>query len=520
MACNKKALPSLINEVMESNRVSYNHILKYTGIFGGIQGVNILFALVRNKFVALILGPDGMGLVSLFNSTVKLVSDSTNFGIHISAVKNISEALSKNDGYEVEKNIAIVRSWSLLVALFGMLVCMLTGSMLDNIAFSWGDHSLHFILLSPIVGMAAITGGETAILKGTQKLRGLAAISSLNIIFALVTTIPIYYIWGESGIIPSLIVVAVIQMLLTIRYSSRKYPLKFDFSKAALGRGGGMIKLGVAFVLAGIMGSGIDFAIRSFLNNYGALDTVGLYNAGYVITLSYAGMVFSAMESDYFPRLSAITSDTAARNIAINNQIEVLLLLISPMIVAFIVFMPVIVPLLLSSKFLPSIEMMQVMVLSLYGRALVLPMQYLPLSRGDSRSYLLLEAIYDVLLFSATALLYINFGLIGAGVAITLVGLIDVFVTIFFLRLRYSYVFSRNVMKYVVVQVPLGICALAISFLINGCMYWCFGVLLVACSILFSYMILRQKVKLWKKLSDKFLNILKIKSKRGDDGES
>ena len=44
---------------------SYGHVLKYTGVFGGVQGLNILLGLVRNKIVALLLGPSGMGLVSL-----------------------------------------------------------------------------------------------------------------------------------------------------------------------------------------------------------------------------------------------------------------------------------------------------------------------------------------------------------------------------------------------------------------------------------------------------------------------
>ena len=44
---------------------SYSHVLKYTGIFGGVQGLNILISLVRNKIVAELLGPAGMGLSSL-----------------------------------------------------------------------------------------------------------------------------------------------------------------------------------------------------------------------------------------------------------------------------------------------------------------------------------------------------------------------------------------------------------------------------------------------------------------------
>ena len=35
---------------------SYSHILKYIGLFGGVQALSIGVALVRNKLVALILG--------------------------------------------------------------------------------------------------------------------------------------------------------------------------------------------------------------------------------------------------------------------------------------------------------------------------------------------------------------------------------------------------------------------------------------------------------------------------------
>ena len=64
---------------------NYSHILKYTGVFGGVQGLSVLVGIVRNKLVAMILGPNGMGLMSLFTSTIKLISDSTNFGIGMSA---------------------------------------------------------------------------------------------------------------------------------------------------------------------------------------------------------------------------------------------------------------------------------------------------------------------------------------------------------------------------------------------------------------------------------------------------
>ena len=127
-----------------------------------------------------------------------------------------------------------------------------------SLTFSWGDHTLHFVLLSPVVAMMAITGGELAILKGTRRLKSLAVISVYGVIGALITSIPLFYIWGESAIVPSIALVALLQMVLTCSYSFRLFPaffaMRFSRIKLLLGEGLGMVRLGIAFILAGILG--------------------------------------------------------------------------------------------------------------------------------------------------------------------------------------------------------------------------------------------------------------------------
>ena len=93
------------------NTNTYKHTLKYTGLFGGVQGLNILIGLVRNKFVALILGPAGMGLVSLYNSAITLLSTASSMGMSMSGVKGISEAYdSEGESMRLKENIRLVRS--------------------------------------------------------------------------------------------------------------------------------------------------------------------------------------------------------------------------------------------------------------------------------------------------------------------------------------------------------------------------------------------------------------------------
>ena len=148
-----------------SREKSYRHILKYTGIFGGVEVLKILIGLIRNKFVAVILGPNGMGLISLLNSTIQLMHNSTNMGIPTSAIREISDIQENGDRTLLEETVAKVRTLALVTAVIGTLLTASLCRVLNNWTFTWGDHTLHFVLLSPIVGVMALTGVELSILK-------------------------------------------------------------------------------------------------------------------------------------------------------------------------------------------------------------------------------------------------------------------------------------------------------------------------------------------------------------------
>lgn len=488
----------------KENTGSYSHVLKYTGLFGGVQGLSILVGLIRNKLVAMILGPAGMGLISLFNSTINLLSNATNLGISMSAVRNISEVYDSGDEVRMRHVVKMIRSWCLLTALVGMLLCIVLSPLLDRWTFGWGNHTLHFVLLSPVVGLMAITGGETAILKGTRHLKRLAVISIYNVVAALFISVPLYYFFGEAAIVPSLVIMALAQMLLTIWFSHKQFPVRVSADKTLLGEGMNMVSLGIAFVMAGILGSGADFVIRSFLNNTSSLTTVGLYSAGYMMTMTYAGMVFSAMETDFFPRLSAAAADIGKANTLVNRQTEVSLLLVSPLLVFFTISLPILMPLLYSGKFTPVVGMMQITVIAMYFRALKLPAAYLPLAKGDSKSYLLLEAIYDVVLVALVVLAFNRWGLTGCGIAITVASIVDFVLIMVYTHVKYGYCISRRVRRCALLQLPFGLLAFLVTFIKNPWLYWGLGCVLGLFSLWISVNLLRKKTKFWNAFMARF----------------
>lgn len=471
---------------------SYHHILKYTSLFGSIQALNIFIGLVRNKLVALILGPGGIGLMSLFNSAIALLSNATNLGIATSSVKTLSELYEKGDEEQVKRHVRVIRQWALATAVIGFFACALAGPLLNNFSFTWGNHVKHFVLLAPTVAMLAITGGETAILKSARRLRNLAKVSVWNVFLALVFTTPIIYFYGQKGIIPTITLITFTQMLLTIRYSHRIFPWSFHFERSLWNEGLPMIRLGIAFVVAGVFGSGADFLIRASLNNIASLNMLGLYNAGFMMTITYAGMIFTSMETDYYPRLAAVGHDVHQMSNTVNHQVEVSLLMIAPLLVAFSIGAPIIVQLLYSKEFLDVVPMIQITVLAMYLRAMKLPVAYLTLAKGDSWSYLFLEAYSAVVMVIAVVGGYMLFGLPGTGAGLLVTGLIDIIVINIFTRYKYHYKVSSTVFRFAKYQLPIALAVYAITCWLHGWLYWASGIVMGLLSLWISFRLFRQ----------------------------
>ena len=481
----------------------YTHVLKYTGLFGGVQGLGIAVTLVRNKCVALLLGPSGMGLVSLFNSATNFFAQATDLGIPFSAVRHISELYDSGRPDDMARCIKTVRTWSLIVALAGMLLLATLGPLLSGL-LAWGDHTAHLVMLSPVVAMLAITGGETAILKGMRRLKPMAAVQTSAMLAALAISVPVYYIFGTDGIVAALLAIAAATMAITMLFSCRIHPYTVSWDKDTIGGGREMIRLGVAFVTAGAAGCGAELAIRTIINAKGCMEDVGLYNAAYTLTITYAGMVFAAMETDYFPRLSAIAADTAATNIAANRQIEVSLLLVSPMLAALIALLPIMIPLLYSGRFAAVTGMAQIAAFSMYFKAVTLPVEYINLARGDSKSYLAIELFYDITVVAFIAWGYTAFGLWGTGLALSLCHLLNLAIVLAYARLRYGFRLSAGATGCLLAQTSLGMAAYAATYIAGTGARLSASIATAAASCAISlYIIMYKKTALWEKIKNK-----------------
>lgn len=472
---------------------NYGHVLKYTGVFGGVQGLVILIGLVRNKFMALLLGASGMGFNALFVSAQSFASQCTNLGISYGGIPKLSGYYEQNRTKLVEYYIQVIRLWSIIAAVLGCLFCIAVSPLINNLSFTWGNHTLHYAMLGVSVAMLAITGGETAILKATRKLGAVARVQIYTVVASVILSIPLYYFLRHSGVVIAIVLIAGAGMLVTISYSYRYHPLNLQFRKSQLKYGLSMIRIGMAFVLAAAVGSASEMVIRAFLNIEGGLDIVGMYNVGFMLTITYAGMVFSAMESDYFPRLSGVCKDITKTNEMVNKQTEVSLLLLSPMLVGLIMLLPVLIPLLFSREFMPVVGMAQVAVMAMYFKVMTMPVAYITLARSLSLSYLLLETSYFVVLVAAVIFGFRHWGLWGTGLAVMFAHVFECIVVGGYSYFYYGFRSNAMVLQYALVQFTIGLAAYCVTLTVEGWPYWMAEGALTLISAAYSFSVLRHK---------------------------
>lgn len=78
-------------------------LLKVAFTMGSYSLVSILVGLVRSKYSALVLGPEGVGLFSQANSFLIFMATICTFSMGTGITKRLSEALSTNDGRRINE---------------------------------------------------------------------------------------------------------------------------------------------------------------------------------------------------------------------------------------------------------------------------------------------------------------------------------------------------------------------------------------------------------------------------------
>lgn len=491
---------------MSENQSSYKQIFKATSIFGGVQVFNILISIIRAKFIAVIVGPAGIGLLGLLTSTLGLISSATSFGLGASSVKDIAYANEQGDQATLLKISSVLNKLVWYTGGLGMILTAALSPFLSKLTFNTYDYTWSFVFLAVTLFLGQLTLGKDAVLQGTRQLKWLAYANMCSSTLSLLVTFPLYFIYGLDGIVPAMIIISVTTLIVTqFFYARLKFILPSINIKETWKNGQGMLRLGFFLSLSGIIATVCSYGVRIFITRFGGLEAVGFYSAGFGIINSYVGIIFIAMGTDYYPRLSGAVHDHAKLNSLVNEQGNVALIILGPILTTFIVFLNFAIIILYSEDFLPIEAMMQYAIIGVFFKAASWLLGFILLAKGDTKMFFWNELSANIYQTFFNCIGYYFWGLEGLGISFIIGYLLYLTQMIFFTKIYYKFYFEKSFLTIFAIHTLIGIISLCcIKFIKNAAISYIIGSSIIIISLLCSYVKLNQIINI-KEVFGKYL---------------
>ena len=477
------------------NKNTYRSILKGTSIFGGVQVFQIGINLIRGKFVAMFLGPTGMGISSLFNTSGQTIQQLAGMGLNLGIVKEVA---ARKEDDSLGHLLAVARRMLLFTSLLGALICVVFSMPLSHLTFGNYDYTWQFMLLGAMVFFGIAGQGFLSVLQGLHNVKLVSATTITGSLVGLLVGVPLYYFMGNKGIVPAMVILAFSTLLaawIGVRKAVKAPKVKFDRAlHSPMVRK--LMLMGIVLVTSDAIGTGCNYLVNLFIRTFGALENVGLFQAANSVTNQYSGVVFTAMMLDFFPRLSEAAGDNGKVRTIVNRQMEIVSLIACPLICLLILTSPLVISILLTDEFLPILPLMRWLGAGVMIKALMFPLGYIAFAKDNRRLFFWLEGVYGNVMFLVLSCLgYYFFGLIGLGYSL-IVDCTLCFLVYYVVNSRlYAYSFSAEAVREGLIAVALAAGCFLSSFFENDALaYGLMGGITVL-AIVRSAVTLRRKIR-------------------------
>lgn len=182
--------------------------------------------------------------------------------------------------------------------------------------------------------------------------------------------------------------------------------------------------MGCSLMFVSFISLFFDLAVASYISYAGGLADVGFYQAGVTIISSYFGIIITAMTTDYYPRISAVSMDNAKLQTEMNRQSEVGLIMVFPLVIIFIFLSSFFIQLLYDSSFEQSNNYTNYALLGTIMIIVSNSMGMILLAKRASKIFLWSVIIQRIVLIVVYISLYRLWGLMGLGIAYIFTGLL------------------------------------------------------------------------------------------------
>lgn len=418
---------------------SYKQIAKSSGIVGFVSILQMSFSLFRNKAIAIILGAKGFGIYGMYQVFIETAITFASLGLEKSGVRHISK---NSDNIELRNQCIYVFTKSIfIISLFISIICAFFSKKISMSLFETEDYYIGIIICCLVVFIRCISQGQISILNGLRDLRSLALSQILAASVGSILSVAFVYFLGFDGLALSFLSFAIASLIFSFLFLNKHtYRTKKPSLREFIMQFKDLIYLGLGFSIAGAIASLFTYLSRTYINSEFSLDVVGIYQACWLISNLYIGIILNAMGVDFMPRLMKVISDKKEVNRLVNEQMEIGTLLSGIGVVFIICFSDIILQLLYTSEFAKGADIIRWQILGVSLRVLGFPLAHSVMAYNRPLLYIVIQGVFAVVEYLLLIYFTSTYGFDGLGINYFVAYI--VFMIMWFIATKYLFNFS------------------------------------------------------------------------------
>lgn len=407
-------------------------LIKSMAVIGSAQAANILISIFRMKVLAILLGPTGVGLLSIYNSLQSVVGTAAGLGMGSSGVRQIASV--KGEEHELSRVRRVLLAAHLVQGVFAMVAVWLLRAQISEWLFGDRSYATEVGMIGLAILFTLLGTAQTTLLQGMRRIGDLGRVTVLSALVGTIAALAAVWFYGEPGLIWFVVVQPLATIVIAVRYT-RRLPKPTATRPSVLDNWGvwkTMAKLGAAFMLGGLATTATLLLVQSLITQELGLEAAGQFAAAWGITMTYVGFLLGAMAADYYPRLTEVINDRAAATRLMNDQAQLGLAIGGPVLLLLIGLAPWAVTLLYSAEFAPAVELLQWQTVGNVFKLASWALAFSIVAAARSKTFFLMELSFNIVFLAMVWLLMPVLGLKVTAIAF-LAGYVVYFATVNFL---------------------------------------------------------------------------------------
>ena len=148
-------------------------------------------------------------------------------------------------------------------------------------------------------------------------------------------------------------------------------------------------------VFLGLLNTWVFLVIRAEISEIKKFEGVGFFDAAWRLSMMYVLLILGSFGTYYLPRLSAYKSKDD-RNKLISQVYQLTNILIVPIVIVVISFKPLVIEMLYSPAYLPTLEIMRWMLIGDYFKVTAWVVSMPALAYADMKVYFFSETLWNL----------------------------------------------------------------------------------------------------------------------------